>query len=418
MTRLLMPEMFGIMALANVIIIGFQLFTDIGLNQGVVQSKRGDDAAYLNTAWTVQILRGGLICLFVLVSAETLSLLQTSQLLPERSVYADPLLPLVIAVLAINPLISGFASTRLYTASRNLVLGRVTVIEVVSQFASLVFMVIWAMIDRSIWALVAGALFASLFRVILSHTVLPGEGNALRLEWRAFWEIIHFGKWIFLTSILGFLQINGDRLILGGLTDSETLGEYAIAFLLIGALQDVFSKIIHGVAFPAFSEVVRERQHELKRTYYKFRLPLDVAILLMVGILFSAGHLVIELLYDERYQPAGHMLEILSISLLGLQYTVVMQCFMALGMPKLLAPVITVRVVALFVLVPFVYSLHGLDGAIWAIGANALFALPLIFYLKVRYGLLDIKRELAVLPVAGVGYLIGGLIDQQLGHLF
>ena len=66
MTRLLMPEMFGLMALAHVLIAGLHMFSDLGLHHSVVQHQRGDDPVFLDTVWTVQIVRGGVIWLAAL----------------------------------------------------------------------------------------------------------------------------------------------------------------------------------------------------------------------------------------------------------------------------------------------------------------------------------------------------------------
>lgn len=412
MTRLLVPEMFGVMALANVILVGLQLFSDFGLGQSIVQSRRGNDPSYLNTVWTAQILRGGLIWLLALGIGLAIYLLGMAQWLPAGSAYAAPILPYIIAVLSFNALIGGFASTRLATANRNLALGRITLIELASQVAALTLMIGWALWDRSIWALVVGSLLASALRVFLSHAILPGEKNFPHWDPEAFREILGFGKWIFLTSILGFLSANGDRLLLGGLTDPTTLGLYATAFFMVSALQEVFSKFIGNVAFPAFSEVVRERREALKRTYYKFRLPLDVTTLLATGLLFSAGHLLIQFLYDDRYHAAGHMIEILCIGMFEVRFSLAGQCFMAMGMPKLLAPIILIRLVALFGLMPLAFNWWGLDGALWIAGGSVLFTLPLTIYLKIKHGLFDLRRELTVLPLLGLGYVLGLTLVQ------
>jgi O-antigen/teichoic acid export membrane protein len=407
MTRLLVPEMFGVMALANVIMVGLQLFCDVGLSQSIVQSPRGNDPTYLNTVWTVQILRGVLIWLAALAIGLATGLLGMVQWLPAGTVYADPVLPHVITALSFNALIGGFASTRLATASRNLALGRVTGIEVASLAAALVFMIAWSRWDRSVWALVAGSLVSGMLRVWLSHAFVPGHGNTLHWDRESLREIVGFGKWIFVTSILGFLAANGDRLLLGGLTDSATLGLYAIAFLIVGALQEAFSKLAGNVAFPVFSAVVRERRVVLKQTYYRFRLAMDVTTLLITGVLFSAGHLLIRLLYDDRYLAAGHMLEILCICLFEVRFALASHCFMALGMPRLMVPNIAVRILSLFVVMPLAFRAWGMEGALWVIGATGLIALPVTLYQKVRCGIFDLKRELAVLPVLPLGYVAG-----------
>ena len=58
LTRLLFPEAFGLMLLVGVFTAGLQMFTDLGINQNIVQSERGDDPTFLNTAWTISVLRG------------------------------------------------------------------------------------------------------------------------------------------------------------------------------------------------------------------------------------------------------------------------------------------------------------------------------------------------------------------------
>src|SRR5688572_25487363 len=133
MTRLLVPEMFGVMAIATMVMYGLALFSDLGLRQSIVQSRRGGEAAFLNTAWAVQIGRGFLIWAAALVIAVGLALL--NKLVPPQSVYADPTLPYVIAILSLCSVIAGFESTRLSEASRSLTLGRITQIDLAAQVA-------------------------------------------------------------------------------------------------------------------------------------------------------------------------------------------------------------------------------------------------------------------------------------------
>jgi O-antigen/teichoic acid export membrane protein len=273
-------------------------------------------------------------------------------------------------------------------------------------------MVAWVIVDRSIWALAVGSLVSSLLRLVLSNTMLPGARNRLQWDPLAFREILGFGKWIFFTSILGFVAANGDRLILGGLTDAKMLGMYSIAFFMVSALREVFSKLIDNVGFPALSEVARERPAVLKRTYYKVRAPLDAVTLLATGVLFFAGHLIINVLYDPRYYPAGHMIEILSIGLFELRYSVAGQCFMALGKPQLLLPIIAIQAVSICVLMPLAFAVWGFDGALWVAGGSVLLTLPLTLYFKFRLGLFDGRRELLTLPWLAVGLAIGWAISR------
>lgn len=409
MTRLLVPEMFGMMAVAWVIMTGLQLLSDLGLRQSIVQSRRGDDPAFLGTAWTIQIMRGGTLWLLGLAVAASLYLAQKLALVPAGTVYADTLLPVVIAVLAFAAFIAGFESTRIALADRNLAPARVARMDILSQLAGMTCMICWALFDRSIWALVAGGVVTALMRTTLSHLLLPGARDRWHWDSAAVREIVHFGKWIFLTSILGFAVNSGDRLLLGGLISTEALGLYAIAFMIVDAVAQIISKLLAAVSFPALSEIARERPGDFRDTYYRFRVPVDLLALFAAGALFIGGDAVIELLFDDRYRAAGHIVAILSVSLLFTRYGVAEMCCLALGRPRVLGVQIAVRGLALFGLVPLCFQLYGFDGALWAIALHRAFSLVPILHFKLANDLLDLRKELIVLPALLLGFAAGKL---------
>lgn len=409
--------MFGLIAIANVLIFGINMLSDFGLRQNLIQSNRGHAVSFLNTVWTVKIARGIVIWAFALVIAFGIYWMNLAHLWSAESVYSDPALPYIIAILGFTAVIDGFESTKADTAGRELLLKRLTLIEITSQLAGITMMVAWAWFDRSVWALVIGALFSDIIRTILTHTSLPGIRNRIHWDQEDFHEIFKFGKWVFVASILGFMASSGDRLVLGGLTDATTLGLYSIAFLMWSAMREVIQKITGDVAFPAFSEVVRNRPADLKKTYYKFRLPIDALSLFAAGMLFAAGDLIILILYDDRYADAGTMLQILCVTFIAVRYELVNQCFLALGKPKLLVPLTVVGILALYGLLPVGYSHYGINGALWMIVLSNFAALPLIFFYKNRYNILDIRKELFVLPILPVGYGLGLVVHSIFDRL-
>lgn len=412
MTRLLVPEMFGVMAIASMVLLGIGLFSDLGTNQSVIQSARGEDPDFLNTVWVVQVVRGGVICLIALLLCLGLYFAARSGWFPENTAYANPVLPPVLALISLTEFISGFQSTRMATASRWLAQGRLTLIEIASQLAGVVAMIAWALIDRSIWALVAGGIVAMIVKTVSSHKLMPGIANQWVWDKSAFHEIFHFGKWLLVSSVLGFLLNNGDRLLLGGMVDAKTLGIYVIAYFITNSATQAVSKILASVAFPVLSETVRTSPEKLAVIYYKFRLPFDVGLLFTSGLLFEAGRYVIYFLYDVRYMEAGAMLQILSLTLIAFRYNVVDQCYLALGKPRLLAAMIAARSVALFVLLPIAFKEYQMSGALWAIVISAFSSVPLTIYFKRNLQLLDVRKELIVLPVFFVGITTGFIFEK------
>src|SRR4051812_45253512 len=61
LTRLVAPQVFGVMAMVTLCVQALHMFSDLGIRQCVVHHARGDDPDFLNTAWTLQILRGLLL---------------------------------------------------------------------------------------------------------------------------------------------------------------------------------------------------------------------------------------------------------------------------------------------------------------------------------------------------------------------
>jgi O-antigen/teichoic acid export membrane protein len=398
MTRLLVPEMFGVMAIATMVMYGLALFSDVGLRQSIVHSRRGGEAAFLNTAWAVQIARGFVIWGAAFGVSLIFIAANHFEVLSSTSVYADPTLPYVIIVLSFSAVIAGFESTKLHEASRGLVLDRVTRIDLASQLLGVLAMLAWALADRSIWALVAGGLCAAAVRALLTHAWLPGSANRWRWEGAAFREIMGVGKWIFAASVLGFLVNSADRLVLGALTSASVLGVYVIAFLLFSSVEQVLVKIIGDVSFPALSEVARVRPAALRSAYYRFHLAVGLPAGLAAGLLVACAEPLVALLYDARYAEAGWMLRILAVALVTLPYRVATQCFLVLGEPQLMSRICLIRLAALCVLTPAGFHFFGLAGALWAIVLSYFSTLPTTLAFVVRHGLFDARKELLLLP--------------------
>lgn len=407
LTRLLVPEMFGLMAVVTVVLNGIAMFSDLGINQNVIQSKNAGEKSYINTAWAVQILRGVIMFLFILALSVFLYYLGDNELLPISTVYADPQLPFILAAMSVTGLIAGFNSINLALLNRRLLFNKVVIIELVSQVIGLIVMVFIAYYQRDIWALVFGTIFSSLIKLSLSHHSSLGEKSKWGWDKQALHEIFHFGKWVFGASIFTFLMAQGDRLVLGALITPHELGVYTIAFFLAMSFNKMVRKVMSSVLYSALSDVVRNRPQDLKRVYYQIRAPLDLVVMVVVGALASSGHLVIDLLYDERYQEAGWMLEILSLSTIFLGTTMAGVCFMALGDSKSILLLTGVTALFLFISVPVAFHFYGLYGAVVAIALHSVIEIPLILYKMHKYKLLSWLDEFKAWPVFFLVYGLG-----------
>jgi O-antigen/teichoic acid export membrane protein len=243
LTRLLFPEAFGIMALVTVLLVGLTLFSDMGTGPAIMQSKRGDDRDFLNTAWTIQILRGGMLWLVACVLAY-----------PASVFYDQPLIAVLLPVASLSLLFAGFEPTRVDTANRHLLLGRLTVLDLVATLTGIVVMLVLAYLMRSVWALALGSVVTAAVRLFVLMFFMPGERNHLRLEKDAVHELMHFGFWIFLSSVCGFLVSQGDRAVLGKFLSINGLGVYNIGAFLAMFPMMLGSAVTARVLIPIYRE--------------------------------------------------------------------------------------------------------------------------------------------------------------------
>jgi O-antigen/teichoic acid export membrane protein len=407
MTRLLVPEVFGIMAIAMVFFAALQLFSDIGLLQSVVRSSRGHDRAFLDTLWVLQILRGFAIWGAAMLLALGLSVGQSAGWIAGATVYAHPTLPHALAAIGLTAVLAGFESTKVAVARRDMALGPISRLEIVCNVVAVGTTIAWALVSRSIWALIGGWIVAARFRTILTHLALPGQGNRYHWDPSAAREILDFGKWVLVSSGLTFLVNSGDRLILGSLLSSQQLGIYSVAYLIVTAAQQGLSRLAVYVFFPLLSQVARNEPNQLHDSYYKARRFIDFSSLGLAGFLMAAGQSLVGILYDTRYAGAGSMLAVLALTLVGSRYEVAEQVFLALGKSRFLAVVNAVRVATLFVLVPVTFLWGGLDGAIWGVAlASLLPALVTIAFCR-HIGIFDLRRELSCLYALPLGFIVG-----------
>lgn len=299
LSRLLFPEAFGLMTMVNFLVLGLSMISDVGILPNIIQHKRGDDPTFLNTAWTIQALRGGALLLLGVLFAYPLSLF-----------YGQPELLSLVPVASLAALFNGFESTKMATLRRRIHLGRVVTVEILSQAGAMVVMVGHALVFRSVWALVLGSVTAALLRTLLSHLILPGITNRFVLERPAARAIFSFGKWIFLSTLVTYLAMRLDYLLLGKLLNLGDVGVYYLAATLAIIPIEVAGMVVGSVLLPALSEGARKDRDTLN-VYFREaqQLVLSAGLFAILGMVFFAPAFF-WIFYDDRYIDAGWMVQL------------------------------------------------------------------------------------------------------------
>lgn len=406
LTRLLFEEAFGIMALVSVFLIGLTLFSDIGIGPSIIQNERGEEPRFLNTAWTIQVGRGTILWLVSCAGAA-----------PFAEIYGHPELATILPVSGLTALILGFESTKLFTANRHLLVGRLAAIEIASQAAGLASMVAWALVDRSVWALVSAGIVSAVVKVVLSHVALPGIRNRLLLDRDDARSLLRFGRWIFVSTAVTFLAQQSDRLIFGRLIPLGLLGIYQIGFTLASMPTVAVSQLSARVIFPLFSRL-RDAGQELASAFVQVRTLVFVVAGWALSGLIAGGSTVTDILYDERYLQAGWIVQLTAVgcwfAVSGDTYGAVL---LSTGNPKWLAAANSAKFFGLVGFIPLGNLLAGFPGAVAGIVLAEIFRLVVLSAASARLGVLDWRQDLSYGAWVAVGSLAGWLADAGLAQV-
>jgi O-antigen/teichoic acid export membrane protein len=396
LSRLLLPEAFGMAALVNMLNQGLIMLSDVGLPTVIVQSERGDDIRFLNTAFTWQAARATALWCAASLCA-----------IPMALFYNEPELKHLIPFGALSVLILGLRSTGYYTMRRRLNLAPLMVIEIASQVAAVAVMIAWASVNPSVWALIMGAIMSSVVAVIGSHLLKVGYRNRFAWDKESAKSMFDFGKWVAGSSVLTFASQQGDRLLLGRFLGVSTLGIYSNAVFLSGALGEAITRITHGVLFPAYSRVQAEGIERLRQLFYRTRLVVDALVLPALGGLSALGPVVVHILYPAKYWDAGWMLRVIS----PYQF-----CLFAVGDSRYGFFLNLARTIALVVGVIVGYARYGVVGLVWGVALSEVPALLVVYWGFTRQGLASHKHELRAPAFFAAGYGLGYAILLAFRH--
>ncbi len=398
LTRLLFAEAFGLMALVAVFMTGLALFSDVGIGPSIIQNKRGDDPRFLNTAWTVQSVRGAALWIAACLGAA-----------PFAAFYGEPQLAWIVPVSGLAALFGGFNSTKLFTANRHLKTSLNVIVELSSQAAGLVAMVTFALISPSIWALVSGGLVTSATKMVLSHVVLPGARNRFCWDKDAARELFAFGRWIFFSTLLTFLVMQSDRLIFGKMIPLSLLGVYSIALMFATLPSIVAGYVGNQVAFPLYSRI-HNGGEDLGPVYRRTRWAAMLLGGTILSMLITAGPSLIATLYDERYHDAGWILQLLAVGAwFGVMDATNTASLLARGKARVLVLANASKLVAMIALIPLGYSIAEFPGAVAGFAVSELVRYGVAAFSTQKSGLTGWNQDVGLSSLVALVSAIGAL---------
>lgn len=402
---LLFEEAFALMALVTAVMVGLAMFSDIGLQQNVIQSPRGDEPDFLNTAWTMQVIRGAVLTLLAAAMAWPMAAFYGAN--DTAALELQWLIPLV----ALTALIEGLRSPRVLSAARHMRVAQITRIEMAVTIVNTMVLLSLAWYLRSVYALAIAAVLSSALHAALTYWFLPGARARFVLEPAAVRSIFSFGKWIFVSTLLTFLAMQIDRLAFASMYPLSEVGVYSIAASLALMAPGLIGSLQGAVVFPWYARMLDDGM-ALSEAFRKAKVPVLVISTYVVVLLIVGADSFFALAYDDRYAKAAVYLPILAagawFSIIGSLYGSV---FLVKGLSKWLALATAMKVLSFLLLLAVLSRFEStMVMATTVVLMSEVLSVVASRYLGWRLGLKNLRVEAAMLAmlilVSGLGLLL------------
>jgi O-antigen/teichoic acid export membrane protein len=372
LTRILFPEAFGLMAIANVVIMVVALFADMGVSVSIIQNPRGAEKEFIDTSWIISISRGIILWLIISVLAWPASLF-----------YTEPQLVWILLIMALSPLVHGFQNPALPLLVKKFQLEKQVMMDIATQIIGLLTTIILALIIGSVYSLAIGHVVSYALKVLVSYMVIKYRPS---LKWNktAGHDLIHFGRHIIVNTIITVLINQLDVLIMGKMLTMEDISFYNIG-KNFGVLLYTFCVQMLNQSYMAAVSSVQSDMERVQRIYRK-TITLLIAVLVPLSMslaLFS--HDIIKLLYDPRYELS--YISMYWIGLAGIFRTIMAVTgvtFFALGRPFLETISKIFALVPFIILLPFAIRNGGLSGGAICV-ASAFVFMPIVASILLKF---------------------------------
>lgn len=368
LARLLAPTDFGLFGIALLAMSALGTFSQTGFNAALIQKKE-DIKPYLDTAWTIQAIRGILLASILFLMAPYVA-----------AFFEAPVAKPILQVIGLSVLLQGFTNIGVVYFQKELEFHKQFVYMFSGTLVNVGVAISAAFLLRSVWALVFGLLAGNVVRLVVSYFVHSYRPR-LRFEGAKAKELYAFGRWILGSSILVFLLNQGDDILLGKVLGVTALGLYQMAYRISNLPATEITHVISQVTFPAYSKL-QDRLPQLRQAYLQtLQVVAFLSFPIAGGIAFFAPDFT-RIFLGEQWMPMVPAMQVLAIwGLMRSLGAMSGSLFQGVGRPSILT---SIQLAKLALLATLIYPFTVRWGMLGTALAVVIHTLPIEIYVHYR----------------------------------
>lgn len=361
---LLTPADFGVVAMASIATMLMIGLTEVGMNQVLVHHQ-DPDKSFFDTAWTIQILRGLVLCLLLFMLAGAIS-----------GFFNEERLAPVLRVLSVVFLLDGMVSIGMAKLLKEMRFDLEFRYRLFTRVAGLISAIALALWLRNYWAMIFSNIISAMTRLILSFYYAPHLSRPTLMHWR---KIFGFSQWVLLRESVGLISQKLDQILLGRWLGSGLLGQYDMATEIAILPTTALARPLSRSLFPALATL----QNQPER--FRSALASSLGAIILIGLPASCGliltaNVLVSVLLPPAWEFVGPLIQILTIyGLARIAFGPCSAALTAMGKVRDVFFINAGNLVLKFGILYVGYLYGGIKGIAWG---TSLAAIPItIFYL-------------------------------------
>lgn len=370
LARLLTPEDFGLVATAMIVVSLAQLIGDAGMSRALIQ-REGDTVATANTVFWMNLGLGFVVYCILFVLADLAA-----------KPFGDPRAAAIIRVQGLQVLLMPFVSVHKAVFQKELNFRPLFKLQLVTAVVPGLISVPFAMYGMGYWALVWGALIATVVQAVVVWRQSAWRPR-LGFDRKLAASLLGFSAWTSGQSIVAWFYQWGDTFFVGIVLTSAAMGLYRTGTALILFVFAVAIAPLQPVLFSAFSRL-QDNLPGLGDALAKANKAIAMVSLPIGTLVFVFRDAAEALVFNAQWQGIAPVIGWAALTQ-GLAWTVGSnaQAYSAAGRPDV---TLKLNLVLLCVYIPvyWITIQAGLESFLKARFALTLLAIPVHLYIAKR----------------------------------
>lgn len=387
LARLLMPEYFGVVALATFFYAFFSQFKEFGLDYALIHKQDRQELSY-STHFMLQTILGIANIVVVLIA------------IPILSKFYDHRIIKILLIFVVFSIFQAMSSTQRVYLEKQLAFGKIATINIITALIRTIIPILMAITGFGLWSLVWLTILDMLIPFMGYWIIHPWKLSLNFDKQMAKW-FFKFGFFLWLGGITSLFMFDFDKFLIGSFAGLINLGFYSKAFEFARLPVSMAGHVLSRVTLPAYSKL----QSNIKALSLTFSTVLSfifrIVLIPALFIVLAAPEFV-KLFLGEKWMEMIVILQILAgFTVLRSIYDEACTLFIAMGRPNISTMTNFIQALIMLILGPISIYIIGIKGMAIVVNFMLIIGILVIFnyiskHLNVSY------KSIFVVPILSI----------------